>query len=137
MAKGRVGEFGTITDGAQAATSSSGTVLHLARLLAESICFGAAKLCSVLLEHAKAHFAFSLVVLVLHLDIVLGETLCPMAGEELAVATIEDVHFGVSEFGVLEIVDGAIAVADEFGHARGSQLRVFAMEDEQGPGRRL
>lgn len=122
----------TVESGGAHARASGGTVLDLARVLlskSEGLC--TTELCSILLELAKTHLAFLLVVLVLHLNVVLGEALCPVVGEELAIAAIEDVHFGVGELWVLEVVDSTVAVAHKLGHARSTELGVFTVEDEQ------
>lgn len=94
----------------------------------------AVELCS-LLELAQPLFALVLMVLVLHLDVVLGKALGPVIGKELAVATVEDVHLGVIELGILEVIDSTITVAYKLGHARGAKLRVFTVKDKQGVGR--
>lgn len=128
----RVVLFRTVESGGAHARASGGTVLHLARVLlskSEGLC--TTELGSILLELAKAHLTFLLVVLVLHLNVVLGKALCPVVGEELAIAAIEDVHFGVGELWVLEVVDSTVTVAHKLGHAGSTKLGVFTVENEQ------
>lgn len=131
LAQGGVVVVGPHLHGAQAAradaSTRSGTVFHVTRLLTESECLGSTELCP-LLELAQPLFTFLLVVLVLHLDIVLRETLGPVVGKELAVATIQDVHFGIGQLGILEVVDCPVTVTDKLCHAWGTEFRVFAVE---------
>jgi len=123
-------------DGAETAlthaVAGGRTVLHDA-LLTKGEGLGTVELCA-LLELTHALFALLLVVLVVHLDVVLREALGAVAGKELAVAAFEDVHLREGELGVLEVVDGTVAVADELGHARGTEFRVFTVKDEQSVG---
>lgn len=123
-------------DGAETAlthaVAGGRTVLHDA-LLAKGESLGTIELCA-LLELAHALFALLLVVLVVHLDVVLREALGAVAGKELAVTTFENVHLGEGELRVLEVVDSTVTVADELGHARGTEFRVFTVEDQESVG---
>ena len=71
-------------------------------------------------------------ILVLHLDVVLGEAERAVLLKELAVTAVKDVHLRIGEFWVLEVVDRPVLVANELGHARCTVDRVFAVEDEEG-----
>ena len=123
-------------DGAETAlthaVAGGRTVLHSA-LLTKGKGLGTVELCA-LLELAHALFALLLVILVVHLDVVLGEALGAVAGKELAVAAFENVHLGEGKLGVLEVVDSTVTIADELGHARGTELRVFTVEDQESVG---
>lgn len=128
---------GVVWAGIEDADSAEATRAHaVARggailvTLTECVGLSAVELCT-LLELAHALFAFLLVVLVVHLDVVLREALGAVASKEFAVATFEDVHLGEGELGVLEVVDSTVTVADELGHAGGTELRVFAVEDQE------
>lgn len=50
-----------------------------------------------------------------HLDVVLGEAKGAMFGKEGAIATIQDVHLGIGQFGVFVDVDSTVLVADILG----------------------
>jgi hypothetical protein len=108
------------------------TILHGA-LLTKGKGLSTVELCA-LLELAHALLALLLVVLVMHLDVALREALGTVAGKELAVATFENVHLGEGKLGVLKVVDSTVAVADELGHARGTEFRVFTVEDQESVG---
>ena len=131
----RVVVVGARVESTADAVTGSRTVFHGTRVLSESKSLSTAELCT-LLEFTQTLFALSLMVLVLHLDIALREALGPVVGKELAVPTIENVHFGIGELWVLEVVDGAVLVADELGHAGGTKLRVFTVENEKTARRR-
>lgn len=107
-------------------------------MLAESECLCAAEWTTaslgLLLDLGEAFLAVLLEVLILHLNIVLWVTFRSVLFEEFAVATFQDVHFGVGELWVLEVIDGPVFVADELGHEWGAVLGVFAVEDEEGVG---
>lgn len=67
-----------------------------------------------------------------HLNIVLWKATDRMLCKELAVATIQNVDFGICELGVLVSVGSTILLADMTGHDGSTMCRVFAMEDQQG-----
>lgn len=123
-------------DGAEAArthaVAGGRTILHVA-LLTKSKGLSTAELCA-LLELTHALFALLFVVLVVHLNVALREALGAVASKELAVAAFQDVHLREGELGVLEVVDGTVTVADELGHARGTEFGVFAVKDQESVG---
>ena len=73
------------------------------------------KFATLLFYAAQATFARGLMLLSGHLNIVLWEAARTVISKERAVPSVQDVHFGVCEFGVLTNICCAILVANVFG----------------------
>jgi len=76
-------------------------------------------------------------IFVLHLDVGLWKTLCPVLLEELAVAAVKNVDLRVGQLWIPVSVHHPVVVTDELGHQRSPMLRVLAVEDEQRSRRTL
>lgn len=94
------------------------------------------KLGTLLVLHlAHTHFASVLMLLGLHLDVVLREAAVSMVLVEGAIATVENIGFGVGQVWIAFSIDSAILVSDVFGHQGSTVCRIFTVENQQCLGR--